>query len=229
MTNILNYNEAHRIQTASQINPFQMDNKIMETNQSFDAEFSEEPYVVLLNFKHLLYSFRWNPNLGLNYLEWLVTVVNDCFFYFLKNNEPLYAYHCLIIAEYYIKKVLHKSQTASVLIDAETSEAIEAVYMDNDESEDHSEEGKVGQDSKRNQGSARHSKFEQLALRMMDPIYEIYMKGVSPEEEEPVVNEEVKGGDEGTGVKCAQKIATKNEFLKGLPNQVLSGNGNQHF
>ena len=108
----------------------------METNQSFDADFSEEPEVVLLNFKHLLYSFRWNPNLGLNYLEWLVTVVNDCFFYFLKNNEPLYAYHCLIIAEYYIKKVLHKSQTASVLIDAETSEAIESVYlMEKDDSE----------------------------------------------------------------------------------------------
>ena len=63
---------------------------------------------------------------------------------------------------------------------------------------------------------------------MMDPIYEIYMKSVSPEEDEPVVNEEVKG-EEGTGVKCAAKIAKKNEFLKGLPNQVLSGNGNQHF
>ena len=101
-----------------------MDNKVMETNQSFDAEFNEEPYVVLLNFKHLLCSFRWNPNLGLNYLEWLITVVNDCFFYFLKNSEPLYSYHCLILAEYYIKKVLHKSKTSSLLIDSETSEAI---------------------------------------------------------------------------------------------------------
>ena len=94
---------------------------------------------MLLNFKLLLCSFRWNPNLGLNYLEWLITVVNDCFFYFLKNNEPLYSYHCLILAEYYIKKVLHKSKTSSLLIDQETSEAIKTAYDDEPNSEAQSE------------------------------------------------------------------------------------------
>ena len=114
-----------------------------------------------------------------------------------------------------------------MLIDAETSEAIEAAYMENNESEAQSEDDILDQESKRNQISARQSKFESLALRMMDPIFEIYMKGFNKEEEEPILNEEVKGAEEGTGVKCAQKIAKKNEFLKGLPNQVLSGNGNQ--
>ena len=61
---------------------------------------------------------------------------------------------------------------------------------------------------------------------MMDPIFEIYMQGFGKEEEEPVLNEEIKA-EEGTGIKCMQKIAKKNEFLKGLPNQVLSGNGNE--
>ena len=63
---------------------------------------------------------------------------------------------------------------------------------------------------------------------MMNPIFEIYMKEVNQEEEESDANEAAKG-DEGSGVKCLQKIAKKNEFLKGLPNQVLSGNGNGQF
>ena len=40
----------------------------METVQSFGAEFEENPEIVLLNFKNLLFSFRWNKNLTINYL-----------------------------------------------------------------------------------------------------------------------------------------------------------------
>lgn len=75
---------------------------------SFDADFNEESEIVLLNFKHLLFAFRWNSQTTLNYLEWLVTVTNDIFFYFLKQGEPMYAYHALKISEYYIKQVLQK-------------------------------------------------------------------------------------------------------------------------
>ena len=64
-----------------------------------------------------------------------------------------------------------------------------------------------------------------MALRMMDPIYEIYMKGTGLDEED--ADNEKK--EEGTGVNIQRKMQIKNEFLKGLPNQVLSGNGNLHF
>ena len=56
----------------------------MDTIQSFDADFNEESEIVLLNFKHLLFSYRWNAATTLNYLEWLITVTNDIFYYFLK-------------------------------------------------------------------------------------------------------------------------------------------------
>ena len=88
-------NLAKRIQTASHITPWQMEDRRMDTIQSFDADFSEEPQIVLLNFKHLLFSYRWNSSTTLNYLEWLITVTNDIFFYFLKQSEPMYAYHAL--------------------------------------------------------------------------------------------------------------------------------------
>lgn len=56
----------------------------MDTIQSFDAEFNEESEIVLLNFKHLLFSYRWSASTTLNYLEWLITITNDIFFYFIK-------------------------------------------------------------------------------------------------------------------------------------------------
>ena len=40
-------------------------------------------------------------------------MTNDVFYYFLKKNEPMYAYHSLLIAEYYIKQVIHKSDDAN--------------------------------------------------------------------------------------------------------------------
>lgn len=75
---------AKRIQTASMITPWQMEERRMDTIQSFDAEFNEESEIVLLNFKHLLFSYRWSASTTLNYLEWLITITNDIFFYFIK-------------------------------------------------------------------------------------------------------------------------------------------------
>ena len=94
-----------RIETASQINPWQMQTRAMETLQDFEAEFTEEPAIVLLNFKHLLFACRWNATTTLNYLQWLVNITNDIFYYCLKQSEPLYAYHALKISEFYIKKI----------------------------------------------------------------------------------------------------------------------------
>jgi hypothetical protein len=90
-----------------------MEDRRMDTIQSFDADFNEESQIVLLNFKHLLFSYRWNSDTTLNYLEWLITVTNDIFFYFLKQSEPMYAYHALKISEYYVKNVLQKSKTVN--------------------------------------------------------------------------------------------------------------------
>jgi len=64
---------------------------------------------VLNNFKNLLFSFRWNKDLTINYLQWLITVVNDCVYYYLKHSEPVYAFHTLAIAEFYFKKIYHPS------------------------------------------------------------------------------------------------------------------------
>lgn len=40
-------------------------------------------------------------------------MVNDCFYYFLKNSEPLYAYHALKISESYIKNFLSRTDDGS--------------------------------------------------------------------------------------------------------------------
>ena len=54
---------------------------------------------------------RWNKSSPINYYQWLITVVNDCFFYFLKNSEPIYAFHALRIAEAYCKKSLYFTES----------------------------------------------------------------------------------------------------------------------
>ena len=85
----------------------------MDTIQSFDADFTEDAEKVLLNFKHLLFAYRWNAATTLNYLEWLITITNDIFFFYLKLSEPMYAYHSLKIAEFYMSKVLEKSRNVN--------------------------------------------------------------------------------------------------------------------
>lgn len=52
---------------------------------------------------------RWNKSSPINYFQWIITVVNDCFYYFLKKSEPVYAYHALRIAEAYCKKYLFET------------------------------------------------------------------------------------------------------------------------
>jgi len=54
---------------------------------------------------------RWNKSQPLNYYQWLITVVNDTFFYFLKKSEPIYAFHALRMAEGYCKKVLFVTES----------------------------------------------------------------------------------------------------------------------
>eukprot|EP00347_Sterkiella_histriomuscorum_P020361 403338103 len=99
------------IMTASQINPYDNNARRMETNQSFNAEFTLDCQTVLLNLKHLLMGLRWNKNSPINYYQWLITVINDCFFYFLKNSEPIYAFHALRMAEAYCKKSLFLTES----------------------------------------------------------------------------------------------------------------------
>jgi len=53
--------------TASQINPYEHGIRRMETNQSFNADFTLDCQVVLLNLKHLLMSLRWNKSSPINY------------------------------------------------------------------------------------------------------------------------------------------------------------------
>jgi len=78
----------------------------METNMSFDHEFFGEPEEVLLNMKHLMFSMRWNNTHHQSQIFWLLTIVNDCFFYFLRQSEPIYAYHALQMAEFYFQSVI---------------------------------------------------------------------------------------------------------------------------
>ena len=75
-------------------------NNTLQVNR--DLLTKEEPHVILRNFKHLLHACRWQKESSINYLEWMVTIANDCFFYFLRKSEPFYAFHCLALAEYYM-------------------------------------------------------------------------------------------------------------------------------
>ena len=110
--------------------------------------------MVLLNLKNLLMSFRWSKELPVNYLQWLITVVNDCVYYFLKHSEPIYAFHALTIAQFYFKKVFLRPGEPFSLSAAE---------------------GKVKGKIIRTE-SARNLKaeFASYASRLVDPTYEIY-------------------------------------------------------
>jgi len=33
-------------------------------------------------------------------------VINDCFYFFLRKSEPMYAFHCLAMGEFYLQKVM---------------------------------------------------------------------------------------------------------------------------
>ena len=64
---------------------------------------------VLVNFKHLLFAYRWMQSDQIGYqsaLRWLMTITDQVFYYYMSLNESLYAYHTIVISEYYMKKVL---------------------------------------------------------------------------------------------------------------------------
>ena len=44
------------------------------------------------NFTHLLLTLRWSQDLPINYKEWLITIINDCFYFFLKSNPNKFPY-----------------------------------------------------------------------------------------------------------------------------------------
>jgi hypothetical protein len=64
---------------------------------------------VLFNLKQVLFAIRWSNEFSQSYQFWLVNLVNDCFFYFLRKAEPEYAYHCLQMAEFYFKQMTTKN------------------------------------------------------------------------------------------------------------------------
>lgn len=87
----------------------------METAQSFGQEFFGEPVKVLLNLLHCFEAFRWCAILRLNHISWLMSVQHDCYIWFLRQNEPMYAYHALKIARFYFDQILlpqHPEATA---------------------------------------------------------------------------------------------------------------------
>ena len=143
-----------------------MEDKRMETVQSFDAQFEEDPQIVLLNFKNLLFSFRWNKEISINYLQWLITVVNDCVYYFLKQSEPIYAFHTLVIAEFYVKKILHKSEGESNLFDLDDNKYLKRKKA---------KKQKEGTDGvKEEDESMKLNKFIEFTTRLCDSTQEIY-------------------------------------------------------
>jgi len=224
-----NQQAASRIVTCSQINPFIREDKRMETNQSFNTEFNESPEIVLLNFKHLLFSFRWNQSLTINYLQWLVTVVNDCFFYFLKKSEPIYAFHVLAIADFYIKKVLHKSQKVGKMTAGTTLESLEASPRNQSklpeartigggDSDDSSSRVEPGATTLNTQD--HFMSFVNAASRLMDPTQEIYcyQPGHPHTKKQNLSSSERSKKKELKKVmKAAEKMKLSNEFLKTLP------------
>jgi len=66
---------------------------------------------VLFNFKQLIFSLRWSSDFSHVYQFWLVNVVNDCFFFFLRKSEPVYAYHCLQLAEFFFRRMQDFSES----------------------------------------------------------------------------------------------------------------------
>lgn len=76
-----------------------------------------EPVKVVASLQRLLTMCRWSDVSGsgsssssegqplgllsLNFKQWLLTVVNDCFFFLMHKQEPLLAYYILKISENY--------------------------------------------------------------------------------------------------------------------------------
>jgi len=104
------------IMTAAQIKPFE----ILKSNtsmESFNEEFKLEPEVVLANFNKFLVSLKWTNNHPKNFKEWFISIVDDCFYFYLKMNEPVYAYHLLKISMSFMQNFLYKIDKDEIEID----------------------------------------------------------------------------------------------------------------
>ena len=228
-------NLAKRIQTASHITPWQMEDRRMDTIQSFDADFSEEPQIVLLNFKHLLFSYRWNSSTTLNYLEWLITVTNDIFFYFLKQSEPMYAYHALKISEYYVKNVLQKSKTVNQF--KNSHENLSSILKDIQNNYLFESDENKADDSRTSVLSRTSKAFKALYTRMMNPVLEIYTHGLSSiaVQSQTIENESLQAVQNDLRLlvpplkTLEEKIKVHTDFIGQLPFLVPEGDGGTAF
>ena len=104
--------EQPAILTAAQIKPFEI-NRNDTSIDSFSEDFKLEPEAVLANFKKFLLSLRWTNNHPKNFKEWFLSIVDDCFYYYLKLNEPVYAYHLLKISRSFMQNFLYKLSKAA--------------------------------------------------------------------------------------------------------------------
>jgi hypothetical protein len=98
-----------------------------------------------------------------NYLQWLITVVNDCVFYFIKKQEPVYAFHTLVLAEFYVKKILHKKSTDTTLFD-----------LTNLEPKRPKQKPKRQKATAKTDAVSLADKFLVYTLKMCDPTHEVY-------------------------------------------------------
>lgn len=99
--------EQPAILTAAQIKPFEI-NKSQISNDSFNEEFKLDPEVLMSNFHKFLMSLRWTNSHPKNFKEWFLSIVDDCFYFCLKMNEPVYAYHLLKISKSFLQNYLFK-------------------------------------------------------------------------------------------------------------------------
>ena len=110
------------IKTTSQIQPFEL-NKSQMSAESFNQEFKLEPEILLSNFSKFLMSLRWTKSHPKNFKEWFLSIVDDWFYFYLKMNEPVYAYHLLKISKSFIQKFLFVLDKESKKEDKNTSDA----------------------------------------------------------------------------------------------------------
>lgn len=100
------YDDQPAIMTTAQIKPFEL-NKSQLSGDSFE-DLKLDAEVLLSNFNKFLMSLRWTKSHPKNFKEWFLSMVDDCFYFYLKMNEPVYAYHLLKISKSFIQNYLYK-------------------------------------------------------------------------------------------------------------------------
>lgn len=87
-------------------------------------------------------------------------------YYFLKQSEPIYAFHTLVIAEFYIKKILHKSEGESNLFDLDDNKYLKRKKA---KKQKESTDGVKEEDE-----ALKLKKFIEFTTRLCDSTQEIY-------------------------------------------------------